>query len=81
MSRALLFRCFLLLCLSVTFLPGASGCGGSDDGGNNTPDVECYTDNDCADADVCEDNFCVAGPECSVDADCNNGFECVSEEW
>ena len=84
MSRALLIRCFLLLCLSVSFLPGASGCGGggggNDDGGDNTPDVECNVDNDCPSSKVCEDNFCVAGPECTPDSQCNEGFECVNEE-
>ena len=77
MSRALLFRCFLLLCLSVSFLPGASGCGGggggNDDGGDNTPDVECNVDNDCPSSKVCEDNFCVLGPECTPDSQCNCG--------
>ncbi|MEC9466019.1 MAG: hypothetical protein VX834_09555 [Myxococcota bacterium] len=81
MSRTLLFRCFLLLCLSVTFLPGASGCGGgSNDGGNNTPDVECYNDSDCPSSEVCENNFCMLGPDCTTDADCNDGQACVSAE-
>ena len=65
MSRALLFRCFLLLCLSVTFLPGASGCGGgggNDDGGNdnggNTTETGCLYDSDCGAGMTCNVEGC-----------------------